>query len=469
MVFSSSLFLFAFLPAALALYFISPAKAKNYVLLAASLIFYAWGEPSFVFIMISVVLVDYISALLIEKAEGKKRVRQAVLILTIFINFFFLGYFKYAGLFVDTFTSVFSIENSFQAPVLPIGISFFTFQAISYVFDVYMKDVRAQKNPFNVLLYVSLFPQLIAGPIVRYKTVERQIISRTHSFEKISDGLVRFIIGFVKKVVFANKMALLADTLLDGSELPCLIAWLGSAAYMLQIYYDFSAYSDMAIGLGKIFGFDFEENFNFPYKSISVTEFWRRWHISLSTWFRDYVYIPLGGNKKGKYRQIFNMLVVWAFTGLWHGASWNYLLWGIYYFILLILEKHVFKNILEKIPKPLKWLLTSGFVLVGWVLFRSENLSDFAAIIGSMFSFSITSADFNMLSLYATSYAVYFIPAAILAFPIFPVVQKKLCSGEGKTGVLRQVVFYAGLLAVFFIAVCFLVQSTYNPFIYFRF
>ncbi len=469
MVFSSSLFLFAFLPLVLALYFISHTKIKNYVLLVASLIFYAWGEPSFVFVMIGVVAVDYISAILIEKYLEKIRVRQVILIITIAINFCFLIYFKYAGLFVNTFTSIFSIENNFQSPVLPIGISFFTFQAISYVFDVYMKDVSAQKNPFNVLLYVSLFPQLIAGPIVRYKTVESQIISRTHSIEKISDGIVRFIIGFIKKVIFANKMALLADTLLDGSALPTLVMWLGASAYMLQIYFDFSAYSDMAIGLGKIFGFDFEENFNFPYKSTSITEFWRRWHISLSTWFRDYVYIPLGGNKKGKARQIFNMFMVWAFTGFWHGASWNYLLWGIYYFILLILEKHVFHKVLDKIPVAIKWLLTSAFVLVGWMLFRSENLADFGTIISSMFSFRISSEDLNMLSLYVPSYAMYFIPAAILAFPIYPAVQKKLCSGEGRLAVTRQIIFYIGLLAVFLIAICFMVQSTYNPFIYFRF
>ena len=469
MVFSSCLFLFAFLPLVMALYFISPTKVKNYVLLVASLIFYAWGEPSFVFVMIGVVVVDYISAILIEKFFENKRLRQTILFLTIAINFAFLVYFKYAGLFVNTFTSIFSIENTFQSPVLPIGISFFTFQAISYVFDVYMKDVAAQKNPFNVLLYVSLFPQLIAGPIVRYKTVESQIISRKHSIEKISDGLVRFIIGFIKKVIFANKMALLADTLLDGKELPALVMWLGAAAYMLQIYYDFSAYSDMAIGLGKIFGFDFEENFNFPYKSTSITEFWRRWHISLSTWFRDYVYIPLGGNKKGKARQIFNMFMVWAFTGFWHGASWNYLLWGIYYFILLILEKHVFGKILDRIPTAIKWLFTSALVLIGWMLFRSENLADLGTILGSMFSFRISSADLNMLSLYIPSYAMYFIPAAILAFPIFPAVQKKFCSGEGKLAIPRQIIFYIGLLTVFFIAVCFLVQSTYNPFIYFRF
>ncbi len=469
MVFSSSLFLFGFLPLFLVLYFLSPKKIKNYVLLLASFIFYAWGEPSFIFVMIGVTLVDYVSALIIEKTEGKKRLQQITLIITILINFAFLVYFKYSGLFVNTFYSIFSIEKTFNSPVLPIGISFFTFQAISYVFDVYMKDVKAQKNPCNVLLYVSLFPQLIAGPIVRYKTVEQQILKRSHSVEKTSEGIERFIIGFIKKVVFANKMALLADTLLDGSDLPCLVAWLGAAAYMLQIYYDFSAYSDMAIGLGKIIGFDFEENFNYPYKSLSVTEFWRRWHISLSTWFRDYVYIPLGGNKKGKSRQIFNMLVVWAFTGFWHGASWNYLLWGIYYFVLLILEKHVFKNLIEKLPKGIKWLLTSGFVIIGWVLFRSENLADFGTITGSMFSFKVTMQDFDMLSLYVRSYFMYFIPAAIFAFPIYPAFHKKFCSGDGKKAVVRQVLFYIGLGFVFFIAVCFLVQSTYNPFIYFRF
>lgn len=337
---------------------------------------------------------------------------------------------------------------------------------MSYTIDVYRGDVKAQKNIFTFGAYVSLFPQLIAGPIVRYETIEKQLNHRTLNIDKVTDGLERFIIGFIKKIIFANTMAQLADTILKNSEYTFFVTWLGAVAFMLQIYYDFSGYSDMAIGLGKMLGFDFNENFDYPYSSKSITEFWRKWHISLSSWFRDYVYIPLGGNRKGEKRQLFNMLVVWALTGIWHGASWNFLLWGLYYFVLLALEKFVFKNALEKIPKFLKWILTALLVLFGWVIFYCDDLTVLNDTVQSLFSFSCKSDDINVIKMYLESYAMYIIPALIFQFPVFRKVRSSIFNAKNNA---VKVFYYAGLLAVGFIAVCFLVKSTYNPFIYFRF
>ena len=466
MVFSSSIFLFGFLPAFLILYHIFP---NNYLLLAFSLLFYAWGEPSFVFVMIGLVLIDYLSALVIDKCKGKAA-KKALLAVSIALNLGLLIYFKYSGLLVGSFSGLFGVESSFNAPTLPIGISFFTFQAMSYVIDVFWGKVKVQKNPFYVLLYVSLFPQLIAGPIVRYETIEEQIKFRKLSIDKSSEGLEKFILGFVKKIIFANTMAQLADTIFGNEQNSFIVAWLGAVAYMLQIYYDFSGYSDMAIGIGKIIGFDFDENFNYPYCSRSVTEFWRRWHISLSTWFRDYVYIPLGGNRKGVARHIFNMLVVWALTGIWHGASWNFLLWGLYYFLLLVLEKYVFKNIIEKIPSVIRWCVTMFFVLIGWVIFRCEDTATMVSVFKSLFSFSIARDDINIVMMYMISYAMYMLPAIVLQFPIIPKIRSFIFDGEqSKKKDALKVLYYVSLLVVGFISVCFLVKLTYNPFIYFRF
>lgn len=462
MVFSSTIFLFGFLPIFFILYYIRP---NNYTLLLFSLLFYAWGEPIYVLLMIFSTIVDYCCGRIVEKYRNTY-IAKIGLSVSIVINLGMLCLFKYSGLLVETFNSIFSTSVSAPDLPLPIGISFYTFQTMSYTIDVYRGDVNAQKNIFTFGAYVSLFPQLIAGPIVRYETIEKQLNHRTLSIDKVADGLERFMIGFIKKIIFANTMAQLADTILKSSEYTFLVTWLGAVAFMLQIYYDFSGYSDMAIGLGKMLGFDFNENFDYPYSSKSITEFWRKWHISLSSWFRDYVYIPLGGNRKGEKRQLFNMLVVWALTGIWHGASWNFLLWGLYYFVLLALEKFVFTNVLDKIPRFLKWILTALLVLFGWVIFYCDDLTMLNDTVKSLFSFSNKSDDINVIEMYLESYAMYIIPALIFQFPVFRKVRSSIFNAKNN---VVKVLYYAGLLAVGFIAVCFLVKSTYNPFIYFRF
>lgn len=462
MVFSSTIFLFGFLPIFFILYYIRP---NNYTLLLFSLLFYAWGEPVYVLLMIFSTILDYSCGRIVEKYRNTYKAKIGLSV-SILINLGMLCLFKYSGLLVETFNSIFSTSVSAPELPLPIGISFYTFQTMSYTIDVYRGDVKAQKNIFTFGAYVSLFPQLIAGPIVRYETIEKQLNHRTLNIDKVTDGLERFIIGFIKKIIFANTMAQLADTILKNSEYTFFVTWLGAVAFMLQIYYDFSGYSDMAIGLGKMLGFDFNENFDYPYSSKSITEFWRKWHISLSSWFRDYVYIPLGGNRKGEKRQLFNMLVVWALTGIWHGASWNFLLWGLYYFVLLALEKFVFKNALEKIPKFLKWILTALLVLFGWVIFYCDDLTVLNDTVQSLFSFSCKSDDINVIKMYLESYAMYIIPALIFQFPVFRKVRSSIFNAKNNA---VKVFYYAGLLAVGFIAVCFLVKSTYNPFIYFRF
>lgn len=462
MVFSSTIFLFGFLPIFFILYYIRP---NNYTLLLFSLLFYAWGEPVYVLLMIFSTILDYCCGRVVEKYRNTYKAKIGLSV-SIVINLGMLCLFKYSGLLVETFNSIFSSSVSAPDLPLPIGISFYTFQTMSYTIDVYRGDVNAQKNIFTFGAYVSLFPQLIAGPIVRYETIEKQLNNRTLNIDKVADGLERFMIGFIKKIIFANTMAQLADTILKNSEYTFLVTWLGAVAFMLQIYYDFSGYSDMAIGLGKMLGFDFNENFDYPYSSKSITEFWRKWHISLSSWFRDYVYIPLGGNRKGEKRQLFNMLVVWALTGIWHGASWNFLLWGLYYFVLLALEKFVFKNALEKIPKFLKWILTALLVLFGWVIFYCDDLTVLNDTVQSLFLFSCKSDDINVIKMYLESYAMYIIPALIFQFPVFRKVRSSIFNAKNNA---VKVFYYAGLLAVGFIAVCFLVKSTYNPFIYFRF
>lgn len=462
MVFSSTIFLFGFLPIFFILYYIRP---NNYTLLLFSLLFYAWGEPVYVLLMIFSTILDYSCGRIVEKYRNTYKAKIGLAV-SILINLGMLCLFKYSGLLVETFNSIFSTSVSAPELPLPIGISFYTFQTMSYTIDVYRGDVKAQKNIFTFGAYVSLFPQLIAGPIVRYETIEKQLNHRALNIDKVTDGLERFIIGFIKKIIFANTMAQLADTILKNSEYTFFVTWLGAVAFMLQIYYDFSGYSDMAIGLGKMLGFDFNENFDYPYSSKSITEFWRKWHISLSSWFRDYVYIPLGGNRKGEERQLFNMLVVWALTGIWHGASWNFLLWGLYYFVLLALEKFIFKNALEKIPKFLKWILTALLVLFGWVIFYCDDLTVLNDTVQSLFSFSCKSDDINVIKMYLESYAMYIIPALIFQFPVFRKVRSSIFNAKNNA---VKVFYYAGLLAVGFIAVCFLVKSTYNPFIYFRF
>ncbi|MBQ3611197.1 MAG: MBOAT family protein [Firmicutes bacterium] len=461
MVFSSAIFLFSFLPILLLAYFIVPAKAKNYVLLAFSMVFYAFGGPKYLVVLLFVVLVDYIGARLIEKKrDSAKKILTAV----IAVNLATLVFYKYTMFFLENLSVLFQADLEFFEVIMPIGISFYTFQSMSYVIDVYRREVAVQKNYLLLLLYVSLFPQLVAGPIVRYQTIEHEINNRKSSINDVCYGVERFILGFAKKIIIANQMGMLADIVFDGGTEYTPVAWLGAIAYMFQIYFDFSAYSDMAIGLGRIFGFHFLENFNFPYVSKSIKEFWSRWHISLSTWFRDYVYIPLGGNRCSAGRHFFNMAVVWALTGFWHGAEWTFLFWGLYYFVFLAIEKFIIKDKLDKIPTVLRHIGTLLIVLIGWVLFRAEDMGTFTNMVGTMFSFNFDAVGMAEARLYIETYFVYFIGAIIFSTPIY----YKIC-GRFENSKVFAVIKYGGLLVLMLVSVMFLAHSSYNPFIYFRF
>lgn len=466
MVFSSAIFIFLFLPLVLLCYFLSPKKLKNYVLLFFSLVFYIFGGPKFLLVLLAVVLIDYVGAILIHKTNKKK----LFLILTITCNILVLVYFKYTGFFLENVNSIFGLKITIPKIVLPIGISFYTFQAMSYVIDVYRNKVKLQKNFLTLLLYVSLFPQLVAGPIVRYETIEDELNNRKETFNDVSEGIKRFILGLAKKVIIANQMGLLADTIFGLNELSTPVAILGGIAYMFQIYFDFSAYSDMAIGLGRIFGFKFLENFNFPYISKSITEFWRRWHISLSTWFRDYIYIPLGGNRKGIKRQIINMLIVWLLTGFWHGAEWNFVLWGLYYFIFLVLEKFVLNKFLDKLPNVLKHVYAIVVIYFGWILFRCDSMELLKHYFNALFSFNFSAMSFNEILIYLESYYVYFILAIIFSTPVYYKLVEKISSVKNKKlKLVLDIIHYLGLIVIFIITIMFLAYSSYNPFIYFRF
>ncbi len=448
MLFSSISFLYYFLPCVLLLYFIAPKKLKNPVLLIFSLGFYAWGEPLYVLYMLGSIAVGYIAGLLIEKSFGSRKTSLARLVtaVSVGLHFVVLFYFK-------------------VQPTLPIGISFFSFQVASYIIDVYRKDVKAQRNPFDFAMYVSLFPQLIAGPIVRYIDIERQVKSRTHTFEKTANGIRRFVIGLAKKVLLANTLGELCEIFRNSDEKSVLFYWMYAIGYTLHIYFDFSGYSDMAIGLGKIFGFDFLENFNYPYISGSVTEFWRRWHMSLGSWFRDYVYIPLGGNRVSKPRYYFNIFVVWAFTGLWHGGAWNFVLWGLYFAILLIIEKNFLLKILNK-SKIFKHIYLLLAVILGFVLFDAASLPDVIEKIGAMFGAGAVPAVSAQAVYYLKSYAVIFVLAIIGSTPFIKSAAEKYLVQKTSVGKYLEPLV---LLALFAASTAYLVDGSFNPFLYFRF
>ena len=390
MVFSSLTFLFIFLPITLLIYYISKDKYKNYVLLFFSLVFYSWGEPRYIILMILSIVLNYYFAILIDKYKRKISLKEKLLVLTIVFNILTLFIFKYLGFFNSIFSNIFNTNNITINLVLPIGISFYTFQTLSYVIDVYRGEVKVQKNILLLANYVTLFPQLIAGPIVRYSTVEKELKKRKHSASKFSNGFRRFIIGLSKKIIIANNMALIADTIFNSAisnNYTGIVLILGTLAYTFQIYFDFSGYSDMAIGIGSMFGFDFLENFNYPYVSKSITEFWRRWHISLSSWFRDYLYIPLGGNRVSKAKWIRNIIIVWILTGLWHGASWNFIIWGVYFAIILLIEKLFLLEFMSKWNGFVRWLYTFILINIGWIIFRAEDLNLLLYVFKNIFNF----------------------------------------------------------------------------------
>lgn len=475
MVFSSLLFLFRFLPLALLAYYAAPKKLRNFVLFIASLIFYAWGEPVYVILILFSTLVDYTAgrAAGYFRERGQQKRAGVALFASIFINLALLGFFKYADFFLQTLHTLFSFDVPSLGLALPIGISFYTFQTMSYTIDVYRGEVKAQKNFITFGAYVSLFPQLIAGPIVRYQSVEEQLNSRKESADLFFYGIVRFAAGLGKKVLIANQIGAVWNEIasLPPEQLTVASAWLGAFAFAFQIYFDFSGYSDMAIGLGAMFGFTFPENFNYPYESWSITEFWRRWHISLGTWFREYVYIPLGGNRKGLPRQISNIAIVWFLTGLWHGAAWNFVLWGIYYGILLSLEKFFLMDILEKLPRLFGHIYTMLNVLIGFMIFAYQDMRDGAVFLQAIFFHSKAGwAGQQAVYLALSNAGLYFIAiAGCTSFLKRLVSEKILPDAHGKRGWIRDAAGILYVMAIFAACLAMLVNSSYNPFLYFRF
>lgn len=470
MVFSSTIFLFLFLPIVLLGYYLIDVRYKNVFLLLVSLGFYAWGEPKFVFVMILSIAINYLSGLLIHhvRLKNNKSLSIIALWIAILLNLSILFYFKYFDFFARTTNTFFGTNIGLLSIALPIGISFFTFQGMSYVIDLHMGKVVVQKNPINIALYIALFPQLIAGPIVRYIDINQQIDKRVCNIDKFADGTKRFIIGLAKKVILSNNFAMLADRAFDSTDnISVLMAWLGVVSYAIQIYFDFSGYSDMAIGLGKMLGFEFLENFNYPYISKSITEFWRRWHISLSSWFRDYIYIPLGGNRRGNV--YFNLLVVFFVTGLWHGASWNFIIWGLWHGMFLIIERIFRKNNINiKIPRIIRWVYTMLIVLVGWVLFRAPSLTPAFNYIASMIGVSGNQLTDGLAIALVKDNIVTFTLAFICSTPIVPYIRK--LSNEYLIPYRFKMFFSPiGYIILFIISITYTVTSTYNPFIYFNF
>ncbi|GAA0178176.1 MBOAT family protein [Clostridium sediminicola] len=473
MVFSSLVFLFIFLPIVLFIYIIAPKKIKNIVLLTASLIFYAWGEPTYIFLMIFSSVVDYIHGLLIEKFRQNDKKARIVVLSSVIINLGLLSFFKYSDFLISNINFLFSTDFVSLNLPLPIGISFYTFQTMSYTIDVYRKKAPVQKNPIALATYVTLFPQLIAGPIVRYQTVALQINKREVTIQKFSEGVKRFIIGLGKKVLLANNIGLLWTQIQNThfEDLTILTSWLGIIAFAFQIYFDFSGYSDMAIGLGKMFGFDFLENFNYPYISKSITEFWRRWHISLATWFKDYVYFPLGGSKLSKIKMYRNLFIVWILTGLWHGAEWNFVIWGFYFGIIIAIEKLVLLKVLENTWNSVRHIYTIFILLIGWVIFIYDNLYDGVLYLKTMFGFkNIILLDSQFLY-YLYNYGILLIILCIASTPFVKNMHIKLVKNLNK----RYLYIYYNLVmpimyfTILFVSTSYLVDSTYNPFLYFRF
>lgn len=465
MIFSSIPFLYYFLPCFLIVYLLIPLRAKNYFLLLASLVFYAWGEPKYVLLMIAAILVGYVCGLGIERCRGEKS-GKVWLVVGLVLSISILGFFKYTDFFIKSFNSMTGLSLRTLRIALPVGISFYTFQIISYLIDVYRGDAHAQKNPVYFGAYVSMFPQLIAGPIVRYSDISREISSRHISLSDFADGLRRFILGLGKKIIIANVLGELCDAFLASSDRSVAFCWLYAISFTLHIYFDFSAYSDMAIGLGRIMGFRFPENFNYPLISRSITEFWRRWHMTLGSWFRDYVYIPLGGNRCGKLKWLRNLAIVWFLTGMWHGASWNFIIWGVFFGVLLCLEKLWLYKHIEKLP-VLGHIYVLIAVVISFVIFNAEDMVSALEVIGGMFGLggSLSGAEF---SYYLRSYGLTVLIAAIGATPL----AKQAVSSLQKNSASNLVISVAEplvLALLLVVSTAYLVDGSFNPFLYFRF
>ncbi len=463
MLFTSISFLYYFLPIVLIIYFIAPKKYKNLILFIFSLIFYFYGEPKYIFLMILEILIAYIGAILIDKYKSKK-----ILILTLFIHIILLIIFKYTNFLTTNINNVFNTNFKLLNIALPIGISFYTFQIISYIVDVYKGKVKVQKSFLKLATYVSLFPQLIAGPIVRYEVIENELDNRKLSFEDFSIGVRRFTIGLAKKVLIANMLGELCTKFSLVDERSIVLYWIFAISYMLQIYFDFSAYSDMAIGLGRMFGFHFLENFDYPYVSKSITEFWRRWHISLGSWFRDYVYIPLGGNRVSKMKHLRNILIVWLLTGIWHGASWNFVIWGLMFGIILIIEKLFLNKYLEKLPNFIRRIYVLFIVMISFIIFNADTISDAISNIIGLFGFNKETFINNYTIYYLKSYFIILVIAIIASTPLI----KKQLENMKKNKFMNKLINILEpiyIVSLLLIVTSYLIDNSYNPFLYFRF
>ena len=472
MIFSSIFVIFVFLPVVLAVYYLVPFRyqLKNLVLLLASLVFYAWGEPVYVILMLLGIGINFAGGLEIENylQSGRERNAKVACIVIVAVDLAVLGFYKYYGFVLENVNAVLPFDIPYHELALPIGISFYTFQTISYIIDVYRQKVGAQRSFITFGAYVCMFPQLIAGPIVRYSDVEKQLAKRTLSVEKFGDGAMWFLRGLGKKVLLANTMGSVFDAImaLGAANTSVLTAWIGCFAYTMQIYFDFGGYSDMAVGLGKMLGFEFMKNFDYPYTAKSVTEFWRRWHISLSSWFKEYVYIPLGGNRGGTKKAVRNLLVVWALTGLWHGAAWNFIFWGLYYGIILCVEKYILKEGLAKLPAVCRHVYTMVLVMLGWVLFSSPTLGRALSYTGTMFGIGGSGvADATGLYFLGTC----LVPGTVSAILCAPLVYKWIPRITRAREWYKQVAGAVIYIGIFLVSTAYLVNATYNPFLYFRF
>lgn len=469
MVFSSLTMIYVFLPIVLLLYFLSPNRVKNLILLVAGLIFYAWGEPVYIWVMIVSSLVDYLAGLVIHKYNDNSKVRKIALIISMTVDLGFLTIFKYSGFFIANINSLLNLNIPVPELSLPIGISFYTFQSMSYTIDLYWRKIKVQKNFLDYLTYVSLFPQLVAGPIVKYEHVQNEIHERKVNIKLVGEGTNMFIKGLAKKILLANNIGALWTEIkaMDFGEISVVTAWIGILSFTFQIYYDFSGYSDMAIGLGKMLGFNFPKNFDHPYISKSVSEFWRRWHITMGSWFRDYVYIPLGGNRKGKFRMVINTFIVWALTGFWHGAGWNFILWGLFYGVILMVEKVYLKQFLDKLPNLIRMLYTFILVVIGWVLFDTSSLTEAGQLLKAMFGFGNDFID-DYAKYQLSSYIVVFVACILFSTDIRERVTRLLIDKKNTAKL-----YYYSLpilqLATMIVCTAYLVDATYNPFLYFRF
>ena len=467
MLFSSVSFLYYFLPITLVLYFVSKDKYKNIILLLASLFFYFYGEPKYTVLMLISAFSAYIHGILIEKFR-EKGYSKLFLVSGLVVSLGILIVFKYMDFIIKNINYISNSNIKLLRLVLPIGISFYTFQGLSYIVDVYKKDAKVCRSFVDFATYVCLFPQLIAGPIVRYTTIEDELKNRTHSFDKFAYGVNRFVVGLAKKVILANNLGMIVDIMTKSNEKSVLSYWMVAIFFSLQIYYDFSGYSDMAIGLGRMFGFDFLENFNYPFISKNIKEFWRRWHISLSTFFRDYVYIPLGGNRVSRGRWIFNLLIVWSLTGLWHGDSWNFILWGLYFALLLIIENLFLQNILSKLPALIQHIYAKFFIIISFVIFNNENIKDLWSSLYNMFNFRGLDLYNDFSTYYLKSYTVLLIVSVIGATPILKnIIQKvnKNVTGQKVISTINPILNIVLLVVV----TAYLIDGSFNPFLYFRF